>query len=103
MRRRRYGNLVLATPEQDEGPTASVIAATDPAVAAALLASLPATVAGRIVSDMPPKEAQLVIKAMMELTSTTTPSPPAIPAPGPADPNACGRDADGNDPRGKAG
>lgn len=107
MRRRRYGNLVLATPEQDEGPTASVIAAMDPAVAAALLASLPAAVAGRILSDMPPKEAQQVIKMMVEMTSTTTPSPPAIPAPGPAtdpdDANAHRQDADGDDPRGKAG
>jgi hypothetical protein len=105
MRRRRYGNLVLATPEQDEGPTASVIAAMDPAVAAALLASLPATMAGRIISDMPPKEAQLVIKMMVELTSTTTPSPPAIPAPDPdTDPDDASADShDTDDPKGKAG
>jgi Helix-turn-helix domain len=106
MRRRRYGNLVLTTPEQDEGPTASVIAAMDTAVAAALLASLPPTVAGRILSDMPPKEAQQVIKMMVELTSTTTPSPPAIPAPGPVtdpdDANAGGQDTDGDNPAGKA-
>lgn len=102
MRRRRYGNLVLATPEQDEGPTASVIAAMDPAVAAALLASLPATVAGQIISDMPAKEAQLVIKMMVELTSTTTPSPPH-PATDPDGEDAHGQDADRNDPTGKAG
>lgn len=102
MRRRRYGNLVLATPEQDEGPTASVMAAMDPAVAAALLASLPATVAGQIISDMPAKEAQLVIKMMVALTGTTTPSPPH-PATDPDGANAQGQDADRDDPTGKAG
>jgi hypothetical protein len=82
-----------------------VTAATDPAVAAALLASLNATTAARIISDMAPREAQQVIKMTMELTSsTTTPSPPAIPAPGPAtspnDAHAHGHD-DGDEPREK--
>jgi hypothetical protein len=76
MRRRRYGNLVLATPEQDQGPTADVIAAMDPAVAAAILAALPATVSGQIISEMPAREAQLVIKTMLQLTRTARPSPP---------------------------
>ena len=79
MRRRRYGNLVLATPEQDQGPTADVIAAMDPAIAAAILAALPAAVSGQIISEMPPGEAQLVVMTMQQLTRTATPSPPGNP------------------------
>jgi Helix-turn-helix domain len=104
MRRRRYGNLVLATPEQDEGPTASIIAAMDPAVAAALLASLPPSVSGQILTEMPAKEAQEVIKLMLQLTGTTTPSSPATTDSEPAtEPGRPDHHAGGDRPPGKAG
>ncbi|MGH4011282.1 MAG: helix-turn-helix domain-containing protein [Pseudonocardiaceae bacterium] len=79
-RRRRYGNLVLVTPDQDEGPTASVVAAMDTKIAAALLASLPSKVAAEIISEMPPKKAQTVLTAMWELTGKVIPSPPPVSA-----------------------
>jgi hypothetical protein len=77
-RRRRYGNLVLVTQDQDEGPTASVVAAMDTQVAAALLSSLPPQGAAKIISGMLPKKAQAVLKAMLDLTGTVERSAPGV-------------------------
>lgn len=73
-RRRRYGNIYLISSDQDEGPTASVVAEMDTEVAAALLGSLPPQVSAGIISDLPNKKAQAVLKAMWNQNSKIEPT-----------------------------
>jgi Helix-turn-helix domain len=66
IRRNRLGNVYLLSDNQDEGPTASIVAEMAVPAAAALLASLHPPLAAGILNELPPRKQQAVVTAMFQ-------------------------------------
>ncbi|MEV4364583.1 helix-turn-helix domain-containing protein [Nonomuraea sp. NPDC049625] len=73
MPRRRFGNVHLLVDDQDEGPTAGIVAELPADHAAALLGSLHRGVAAGIIAQLPPDKAQAIINAMWQQNATIHP------------------------------